>query len=239
MAARKACMDRVPPPPSASTVTGRLMRVIRSRPLLCWAGLALFLALPGDRPAQAAGPRDDVELARQANRALEEEIKLAGSARIYLLLDLSAASLQIKSRGIELHRLRVLGWDRPGAGPEPLQGVFRLVTRPPVERPKVVPEPGKDPETEPINLADMPAEYLLDFEPLLGVAVGPPASEQPWLWARGRLRGAWLRLKSWTAAGRQAPVQTLRLTLSTEEARSLAWSVTDGMSLLIAPATAP
>lgn len=200
--------------------------------------LCLGLGLDG-RPPQAAEPRDELSLAREANRALEEEIKLAGTAKIYLLLDLTDRSLQIKSRGVELHRLQVLSWDASQTGAAPsLRGVFHLLARPPVERPKVVPEPGKDPETEPIDLRDMPAEYALDFDPALVVTVGPPMRDHPWLWARGRLRGAWLRLKSWTAAGRPAPPSLLRLTLPEEEARSLAWSVTDGMPLLIAAATA-
>lgn len=189
--------------------------------------------------AWAAEPLDEVALAREANRALEQEIKLAGTARVYLLLDLTGRTLQIKSRGIELHRLTVLAWRASGAAERAsVQGVFQLQARPPVERPKIVPEPGKDRETEPINLANMPAEYVLDFDPPLILAVGPPAREQPWLWARSRLRGAWLRLKA-LAARQPAGRTVLRLTLSGDEARSLAWSVTDGMPLLIAMTTAP
>lgn len=201
--------------------------------------LCLVLVLPTAPPAVAAEPVDEVALAREANRALEQEIKLAGTARVYLLLDLTGQTLQIKSRGIELHRLKVLAWRLSGgAGRASVQGVFQLQSRPPVERPKIMPEPGKDSETEPINLADMPAEYVLDFDPALAVTVGPPAQEQPWLWARSRLRGAWLRLKA-LAAQQPSGRPVLRLTLSGDEARSLAWSVTDGMPLLIAMTTAP
>jgi len=167
---------------------------------------------------------------------LEEEIKLASRPQIYLLLDLSEPILYIKGRGIELHRLPVLQWKTSGGGF--LSGLFRLRGRPEVDRPKA--EPSKDPslptDLEPINLQDMPAEYLLLFEPGLLLAVAPPLHEQPWLWARSRLREWWLRFASWTGVAspaNQVAGPRLRLTLTGEAARSLAWTVTDGMPLLI------
>jgi len=220
---------------------------LSNRILLALLVCGLWLGLPG-HAANPAPPSDGQangshELAsiREANRLLEEEIKLAAAPQIYLLLDLSTPSLQIKGRGIELHRFDILSWTTIGAtSREALGGVYRLQTRPAVERPKVQPAPGKDPDTEPINLSDMPAEYALRFDPGLLVTVAPPADEHPWLWARGRLREGWRRIAAWTSRGdeRAAVNRTLRLTLSSDEARSLAWAATDGMPLLIGLATA-
>jgi hypothetical protein len=87
----------------------------------------------------------------------------------------------------------------------------------------------------------MPGEYDLVFDPPLAIFVGPPLREQPWLWGRSRWREWRTRLASWLglvpAQDRSAPL--LRLTLSAEAARSLAWSVTDGMPLLIGRTTVP
>ncbi len=224
--------------------------MIRRAPLSCLILPAfLTVSLLFGSPLQAAEPapqpagQDERSLVREANRILEEEIKLASAPQIYLLLDLSARSLRIKGRGIELHRIEVLSWDAPGNDAS-WDGAYRLRARPLVERPKVQPVPGKEQNAEPaepINLNDMPAEYLLQFDPGLLVNVGPPAAEHPWLWAKNRLREGWRRLAAWTGrnGGAQAPRRVLRLTLSQDQARSLAWSVTDGMPLLIGTATAP
>lgn len=204
--------------------------------LLC--GTSLFAADPAPQPS---GPEEPA-LLREANRVLEEEIKLASVPHIYLLLDLSADSLQIKGRGLELHRIDILSWHASG-GEARWGGPYRLKARPPVERPKIQPAQDKEANSEPaepINVNDMPAEYLLEFEPGLLVNVGPPVGEQPWLWVKNRLREGWRRLavKLGQAGAAPAPDRVLRLTLSQEQARSLAWSVTDGMPLLIGSVTA-
>ncbi len=210
-------------------------------PSLLTISLLLGSPLQAAEPASRPSDKDNPALVREANRILEEEIKLAALPQIYLLLDLSARSLHIKGRGIELHRLEVLSWETSGNG-ENWGGPYRLRARPLVERPKVQPAPGKDQNSEPaepINVTDMPAEYLLQFDPGLLVNVGPPAGEHPWLWAKNRLREGWRRLSAWTdrSGDRQVPSRVLRLTLSQDQARSLAWSVTDGMPLLIGTAT--
>src|SRR5579883_2662909 len=127
-------------------------RVFCALAVLCVlsGGLSRAAAVVSDE--KAAGER---ELLQEANRLLEEEVKLASRPQIYLLLDLSEQVLSIKGRGIELHRLPVLAWRVSGG--KSLSGLFRLRTRPAVDRPKA--GPGKDPSLEPINLQDMPAEY--------------------------------------------------------------------------------
>ncbi|MBI3603744.1 MAG: hypothetical protein HY205_04770 [Nitrospirae bacterium] len=193
-----------------------------------------------DSPAKPSRiDQDDLELLREANRLLEEEIKLASRPQIYVVLDLGEKLLFIKGRGVELHRFPIKTWRVSGA--QSVSGLFRLRARPTVTRPKAV--PGHDPSLEPIGLEDMPAEYLLVYDPGLFLVVAPAIREQPWLWAWSRLREWWTRLGAWTrlAASNEptAAGPVLRLTLSPEAARSLAWSVTDGMPLLIGKITLP
>jgi hypothetical protein len=190
--------------------------------------LALLIVLSFHSPLGFAAPlpsdvNADARMLGETNRALEEEVKLASRAQIYLVLDLAEGALLIKGRGIELHRLPLLHWETTDE--TALGRTFRLHARPPLTRPKLA--PGEDPAETVIDLEDMPAEYELGFEPDLVIAVSPPAAEQPWLWAMSRLR-------EWghQFAASQATVR-LRLALGKEDARSLAWSIIDGMPLIV------
>ncbi len=175
---------------------------------------------------QTAGDRQAIE---EANALLREEIKLAARPQTYLLIDTHQAVLLVKARGIELQRLPLLS-SRVRADVPPV-GLFRLTVRPPVDRPRT--RPGEDATEHPIEVSDMPAEYQLVLEPSLIVAVGPPAQDHPWLWARGFVREWWKRAFS------KGSRSWLQVTLSTESARSLAWSVTDGMPVLIGRSIPP
>lgn len=175
---------------------------------------------------QAAGDRQAIQ---EANRLLQEEIKLAARPQTYLIIDVHRAVVLIKARGIELHRLSLLSW-RSHGGPPPI-GPYRLAVRPPVDRPRT--RPGEDATEHPIELSDMPAEYQLVLDPSMIVAVGPPFQAHPWLWARGIMREWWNRAFS------KSSVSWLRIALEPEGARSLAWSVNDGMPVLIGRTTLP
>lgn len=201
--------------------------------------LLAFLTMTSDPALPSVLEIGDSETVREANRVLEEEIKLATRPQAYLLVDCSERVVVIKGRGITLYRLPMIDWYLSGEGPQ--AGVFHLRTRPPVVRPKAM--PGDDPSSDPIDLHDMPADYDLIFDPALILAVAPPLSEQPWLWAKSHLREWWRRTVAWvrvTATADQTGARAyLRLTLSEEAARSLVWSVTDGMPMLIRRATSP
>ena len=176
-------------------------------------------------------PRES-HILREANRLLEDEIRLASSPQVYLLLDLTQQMLLIKARGLELHRLPVQGWEVSRAGWP--SGIYRLHARPPVDRPKS--KPGSDPMASVIELDDMPGEYDLQFDPPLRILMTPPARERPFLWARSRLR-EWLGQSPTPEApakdGKRRPAAWLRLVLAVRDVRALAWSLTDGMPLLI------
>ncbi len=183
--------------------------------------------------SQSGGQAGDPDVLREANQILEEEIKLAARPQIYLLLDLPDHVIAIKGRGVELRRLPITAWQ--AVEERAMTGVFRLRARPQVVRPKAAPP--DDPAQDPIELKDMPAAYELLFDPTLAVTVAPPVQERPWLWAKSLMRDSWTKIASWirstAATDEKAASPYLRLTLSVEAAQSLAWSVTDGMPLLI------
>jgi hypothetical protein len=170
---------------------------------------------------------------REANRVLEEEIKMASRPQTYLLLDLPASAVLIKGRGVELQRFAIEGWE---ADEQPkLTAVYRLKQRPSIVRRKTV--PGDAAEQEPISIADMPVAYALHYDPPLVVKVSPSVRTSPWSWVVSLLRDCWASLRLWVArlaAGdASATAPSVRLTLDSDQAQSLAWTVTDGMPLLI------
>ena len=213
---------------------GRIFR------LACWVVLSLSApALAVEPSSHGSVKGNDLDALREANRVLEEEIKLASGPRVYWLLDLSERVVTIKARGVELHRFPILAWHMAGGGS--VAELFRLRARPSVARPKAT--SGDEASQELVELQDMPAEYELVFDPLLTLFVAPPGHERPWLWARSRLREWFTRFASWgrsvVVPSQKAAGPRLRLTLSREAAQSLAWSGTEGMPLLIKNAIPP
>ena len=171
---------------------------------------------------------------KEATRVLEEELKLAARPQTYLLIDLGRSTIHIKGRGIGLHQIPIMTWS---AGPwENLEGIHRLVTRPPVVRRKI--EPGAGVEQEPISLTDMPVDYMLSFGPSLSVTVVPSVASDSLLQSAVLLgKVGWRNVKDWTSrilTNRSSESTShLRLTLSADHAQSLAWSLVDGMAVVI------
>ncbi len=187
------------------------------------------IRLAAETPAPRRDPAAQRQALLEANTVLQDEIKLAARPQTYLLVDVHQGVVLVKARGIEIHRLLLLSWR--ARGDQPPMGLFRLTARPPVDRPKT--RPGEDATEHPIDLSDMPAEYQLILEPSLVVAIGPPVQDHPWLWLRGLIREGWNRAFS---KGSDA---WLRVVLPPESARSLAWSVNEGMPVLIGRSTLP
>lgn len=202
--------------------------------ILC-AVLVLLLAssIPGYAGETDSFPGLDLHnhaSVQEATRVLEEEVKLAARPQTYLLLDLVTRTLQIKGRGIELHRMTITAWSAKAL--HELKGTHRLITRPPVLRRKI--DPTASVEQEPISLADMPVDYTLSFTPPLSIDVMPIAGESPFQWIRARGQTWWRDLKdSWSTDRPAAQSPHLRLEVSADQAQSLAWSVVDGMALVI------
>jgi hypothetical protein len=186
----------------------------------------------------ALRPTDDAAAIIEANRLLEEELKLAARPHIYMVLDPTAHVIFIKSRGVELHRLHIIGFRQIGEGS--LNGVFRLRARPSVTRPKAAPA---DTVSVPaIDLQTMPDRYDLMFDPGLIISVGQTARERPWPWMKGLAYEWWSHLADMlgiTIKADDAAAVRIHLVVAQETARSLAWIVTDGMPLIIGRTASP
>lgn len=176
---------------------------------------------------------DDPAALQEATRVLEDEVKLAVRSQTYLLIDLVRRTIEIKGRGVVLHAIPIERWDTSDS--PRLTGIFRLLARPAVVRRKI--DPSTVAEQEPIALVDMPVQYELAYTPPLTVEILPIVREHPWHWTLSTGRAWWRRLQRWGEglfSGATATADpSLRLTLSAEQARSLAWSLVDGMPLLI------
>jgi len=174
---------------------------------------------------------------QEASRVLEEELRVAAKPRAYLIIDLVSSTIHIKDRGVELHRLSIGGWT--ASAEDKMAGTFRLVGRPPVVRRKV--DPSATVEQEPISLADMPVHFHLTMTPPLSLDVVPTAGESPFLWAWWQGKRVWWRFKNWADSFLSSSVSSaeprLQLTLSNEQAQSLAWSLIDGMPVVIRRST--
>lgn len=170
---------------------------------------------------------------QEGSRVLEEELKLAARPQTYLLIDLVSGIIQIKARGVDLHRIPIAAWtvtELPR-----LTGTFRLTARPPVVRRKI--DPSATTEQEPISLSDMPTEYRLSFTPAMTMDIESADAQGTTGWIHATSRKAWKQFRAWKQrlAGVQSPgeASTISLTLSSEQAQSLAWSTVDGMPVVI------
>jgi hypothetical protein len=182
-------------------------------------------------------PADRSSAIIQVNRLLEEELKLAARPQIYLVLDLDASVLIIKSRGIELHRVPIQAWRRDGD--RSIEGTYRLRARPAVSRPKAA--PADDTSVTAIELQHMPDQYELVFDPGVVIAVSP-LQERPWIRLKRAAQDWWNGMRHRLRIG-DTDVGTsavrISIMLEQEAARSLAWTATDGMPILIGLTTLP
>jgi hypothetical protein len=200
-----------------------------------YAFMSPSLALAGKAVLQST---DDASAIIEANRLLEEELKLAARPYIYMVLDPAGHVILIKSRGIELHRLHIIGFRQIGEGS--LKGVFRLRDRPSVPRPKAAPDDNMS--VPAIDLQTMPDRYDLMFDPGLVISVGQTARERPWPWMKGLAHEWWSHLADMlgiTIKADHAAVIRVHLIVAQETARSLAWIMTDGMPLIIGRTASP
>ena len=169
---------------------------------------------------------------QEATRLLEEEIKLATRPQIYALIDLATNVILIKGRGVELHRSSIEKWS--ASDRSRLATLYRLRERPQIHRRKINPTAGA--EQDPISLVDMPATFPLKFSPPLAVLVLANTDGNPWQWTLQRGRVWWHWLMAWgeiLRTGDLLPPPSLDLTVSLDDAQSLAWTVTEGMPFLI------
>jgi len=206
--------------------------------------LSILLSLPSvswaaEQEVIAALDLTDPAALQEATRVLEEEIKLAARPQTYVLIDLEAKAILIKSRGVELHRLQIERWSASHFSQ--LATAYHLLERPPINRRKINPIAGTD--QDPISLADMPTTFTLRLSPPLTLLVISHTDGNLWQWAIQRGHAWWHRLTSWGITlwtGNRPPSSlSLHLTVSLDHARSLAWTVTEDMPFLIRRTTIP
>ncbi|HMS82968.1 MAG TPA: hypothetical protein PKD12_04915 [Nitrospira sp.] len=210
---------------------------------LCAILLLLAFTTPGWGKEPEAFP--DLNLAdgqalKEASRVLEEEVKLAARSQTYVLIDLATKIIHIKGRGMDLHQIPIISW--ASNSHDHLKGIHKLTMRPAVVRRKI--EPGAATEQEPIAVDDMPVDYVLTFTPALTITVVPSASADSLLKGVVFLGKAWWR-QTRSLAGTLFSDQSskqggqLQLTVSGDHAQSLAWSLVDGMAVVIRRASNP
>ena len=170
---------------------------------------------------------------QEATRILAEELKLASRPQAYVIVDLIDRAVLIKGRGVELHRFSIEHWSAGQLADA--STTFRLQTRPPVTRRKI--EPAAGGEQPPISLDDMPTDFTLQFSPTFSLTVHPSVSDDIGNWLRFKGHEWWRWLKDWAmtlATGRgPLPQPWLHLTVTSDHAQSLAWTVTEGMAFLV------
>ena len=201
---------------------------------LCFFMLILVPVTSSLEPAsQPFVDVNDPPALQEATRVLAEEVKLAARPQTYVLVDLVANTILIKGRGVELHRLPFISWRTYNQSK--LATTFRLRERPPVTRRKI--DPTVSPEQDPISLADMPTDYSLRFTPALTITIDSYDHANLWRLVVHYIRQWWrLIAKWWHAIWPEDPSSTtlqLDLTVSVDDAQSLAWMATDGMPFLI------
>ena len=176
---------------------------------------------------------NDAQGLKEATRVLEEELKLAARPQTYVLIDLVGSTIQIKGRGIGLHQIPIIRWSAELRNE--LKGIHRLVARPSVVRRKI--DPGAAGEQEPISLADMPTDYVLSFSPAMTIAVVPSTVGESLLHSAAILgKSWWHNVQYWTSSlfsDSSSTTPHLQLTISVDHAQSLAWSLVDGMAVVI------
>jgi hypothetical protein len=170
---------------------------------------------------------------QEATRVLAEEVKLAARPQTYVLIDLAASTILLKGRGVELHRIPIKSWTASDQGE--LAATYRLRERPPITRRKI--DPSVSPERNPISLADMPTAYSLRFTPALTITIDSYDHANPWGLVVHYFRQWWRLLVNWWHAiwtgGASATTPRIDLTVSVDDAQSMAWMATDGMPVLI------
>jgi hypothetical protein len=176
---------------------------------------------------------DNPTALQEATRILTEEVKLAAKPQTYVVIDLATQTIIFKDRGVELHRIPITSWSATAR--EGMAGTLRLIARPAVMRRKI--DPNVSPEQEPISLADMPTQYALSWTPPMTIEVLSFSSQDRLRSLVLKVKVWWRRIQDWAQSillQRSKPVAPhLQLVLSEDQAQSLAWSLVDGMSLVI------
>jgi hypothetical protein len=208
---------------------------------LLWPGSGAVASPIGD---EAAAWRRDV-------RALEAELKLASTEKIYLILDARDATVRIKAAGLTLKALPIARWSSWGApvAPTPRTLVRRSALIEP-KRPTITPEAAGQPNgdagplasvrtgttLDALELKDMPARFHLVMDQGVRIAVRPePEGFFSRWWERAYYAGWYLTrpLPTVWHSLRGRPYTALYLRIAAQDARALYWACREGADLLV------
>lgn len=186
------------------------------------------------------------------NRAIEVELEMARKKEIYLVFDLDARKVEVRSRGLVLKTFAIHDVRLWGARPaiEPLTLKARKAMAAP-QRERIAPEsksdkdveirqappPGQDTfDIKALELVDMPEAYALILDKDISIRVRPYGTglisgvrglgRSLWAFVRDSLASALLAMR-----GRH--YGTVEIALTPEDARALYWAFLDGARCLV------
>lgn len=201
--------------------------------LLVWLPLTTTAA---ETPAASAG-------LEAVNRTLRAEYELARKPKIYFVLDLPGARVQIKSSGVILRELPIAGfshWGRPSAKASRLlvekESLFepqRVTIDPEAKKNK---EAGTKFELKTLELDDVPSSFRLNFDDGTHITVKGRAKTLLGKVGQSLANGFWHLSRplifNWKFL-RGEPYTEILLTLPRNDARRIYWSISEGVPCLI------
>ncbi|HYL79949.1 MAG TPA: hypothetical protein VEU07_04000 [Candidatus Acidoferrum sp.] len=215
---------------------------------------ALVVVVPllwqGSGAVASPGGQEVAGWARDA-RALEAELRLASTEKIYLILDARDATLRVKAAGLTLKTLPITRWTSWGS---PVALTPRTLVRRSAliepRRPRIAPEAADPPpddagvvvspragtDLDALELKDMPARFRLALDQGVHIAVRsePEGFFSRW-WERAYYAGWYLTrpLPTVWSSLRGRPYTALYLRIAAQDARALYWVCRDGTEFLV------
>jgi len=206
--------------------------------LLLWAGSGAAGTPAG---GETAGWRRDA-------LALEAELRLASTDKIYIALDARDATVRIKAAGLTLKLLPVTRWSAWGSPAAPaLRKLVQKGTLIEPKRPTIKPEAapqsaGADSSAsaaaslDVLELGDMPVRFGLELEPELHIAVQPEPEGFFSRWWERLCYAGWYLTRPFPTLWhywRGRPYTALYLRIAAQDARALYWACRDGVDFLV------
>lgn len=182
---------------------------------------------------------------KTSSHPVEQELKMAQTKSLYVIVDTDKNIVLLKARGIPLRTFQLTGSEWIGV-PLTNSTVLHLRTKDPSVSPLPIsppsdssPDSPPDPIT-PLTVNNMPNRYELTFQESLTILVQPP--HLPSFWANmGHQIAGWgrrviARIDTWGGSR-----QYLVLSLDPVEAQALYWAAIPPMTCLVIPGypTAP
>jgi hypothetical protein len=190
----------------------------------------------------ASGQRLETSRDASGRRAfLEKELALAGTPGVYVVFDLAARTVSLKSRGVDLKtwtlaRARVWGVK---AGLRSAKLVRKSTLFPP-KRKNITPKPGEEipAQLDVLELDKMPARFSFDLGDRLKVKVRPKTKKffKSILNSGGEvLWFGYLPLKTiWGAVGKKPFTEVEIVTTNEKDAKAIYWAFYEGQGCIIA-----